>query len=152
MIKYITSQVTFEELPTEVTLSLSISDCQNRCLGCHSPELRGNIGIELTDAELKRLINKNSGVNCVLLLGEGNDKGRLVELAGLIRSIGLKAALYSGRDEVEENLFQVFDYIKVGRWDERFGPLNSRTTNQILYKIENNQRINITEKFWKNEK
>lgn len=131
MIKYITSQVTFEELPTEVTLSLSISDCQNRCLGCHSPELRGNIGIELTDAELKRLINKNSGVNCVLLLGEGNDKGRLVELAGLIRSIGLKAALYSGRDEVEENLFQVFDYIKVGRWDERFGPLNSRTTNQI---------------------
>ncbi len=152
MIKYITSQVTFEELPTEVTLSLSISNCQNRCLGCHSPELRGNMGIELTDAELKRLINKNSGVNCVLLLGEGNDKGRLVELAGLIRSIGLKAALYSGRDEVEEDLFQVFDYIKVGRWDERFGPLNSRTTNQILYKIENNQRINITEKFWKNEK
>lgn len=152
MIKYITSQVTFEELPTEVTLSLSISNCQNRCLGCHSPELRGNIGIELTDAELKRLINKNSGVNCVLLLGEGNDKGRLVELAGLIRSIGLKAALYSGRDKVEEDLFQVFDYIKVGRWDERFGPLNSRTTNQILYKIENNQRINITEKFWKNEK
>lgn len=152
MIKYITSQVTFEELPTEVTLSLSISNCQNRCLGCHSPELRGNIGIELTDAELKRLINKNSGVNCVLLLGEGNDKGRLIELAGLIRSIGLKAALYSGRDEVEEDLFQVFDYIKVGRWDERFGPLNSRTTNQILYKIENNQRINITEKFWKNEK
>ena len=152
MIKYITSQVTFEELPTEVTLSLSISNCQNRCLGCHSPELRGNIGIELTDAELKRLINKNSGVNCVLLLGEGNDKGRLIELAGLIRSIGLKAALYSGRDEVEEDLFQVFDYIKVGRWDERFGPLNSCTTNQILYKIENNQRINITEKFWKNEK
>lgn len=152
MIKYITSQVTFEELPTEVTLSLSISNCQNRCLGCHSPELRGNIGIELTDTELKRLINKNSGVNCVLLLGEGNDKGRLVELAGLIRSIGLKAALYSGRDKVEEDLFQVFDYIKVGRWDERFGPLNSRTTNQILYKIENNQRINITEKFWKNEK
>lgn len=152
MIKYVTSQVTFEELPTEVTLSLSVSDCQNRCLGCHSPELRGNIGIELTDVELKRLINKNSGVNCVLLLGEGNDKDRLVELAGLIRSIGLKAALYSGRDEVEEDLFQVFDYIKVGRWDERFGPLNSRTTNQILYKIENNQRINITEKFWKNEK
>ena len=152
MIKYITSQVTFEELPTEVTLSLSISNCQNRCLGCHSPELRGNIWIELTDTELKRLINKNSGVNCVLLLGEGNEKGRLVELAGLIRSIGLKAALYSGRDKVEEDLFQVFDYIKVGRWDERFGPLNSRTTNQILYKIENNQRINITEKFWKNEK
>lgn len=152
MIKYITSQVTFEELPTEVTLSLSISNCQNRCLGCHSSELRGNIGIELTDAELKRLINKNSGVNCVLLLGEGNDKDRLVELAGLIRNIGLKAALYSGRDKVEEDLFQVFDYIKVGRWDERFGPLNSRTTNQILYKIENNQRINITEKFWKNEK
>lgn len=152
MIKYITSQVTFEELPTEVTLSLSISNCQNRCLGCHSPELRGNMGIELTDAELKRLINKNSGVNCVLLLGEGNDKGRLVELASLIRGIGLKAALYSGRDKVEEDLFQVFDYIKVGRWDERFGPLNSRTTNQILYKIENNQCINITEKFWKNEK
>ena len=75
-IKYLTSIVAFEEIPTRVTLSLSITGCRGTCVGCHSPELRRNIGTELTDEELDTLIRKNNGVNCVLFLGEGTNQAR----------------------------------------------------------------------------
>ena len=62
MIKYLNTMVTFAEIPVEVTLSINITNCQNKCPGCHSPELRENIGTELTKDELNNLINKNKGV------------------------------------------------------------------------------------------
>ena len=148
MIKYVNKLVTFEELPTEVTLSLSISNCQNRCPGCHSSELRKDIGIELTDDVLDELIRENSGVSCVLFLGEGNDKNRIIELARKVKQHNLKVALYSGRDEVEDELWREFDYIKIGRYIQSLGPLNNPKTNQRLYEIVNEKRIDITKRFW----
>lgn len=148
MIKYVNKLVTFEELPTEVTLSLSISNCQNRCPGCHSSELRKDIGIELTDDVLDELIHENGGVSCVLFLGEGNDKNRIIELARKVKQHNLKVALYSGRDEVEDELWNEFDYIKIGRYIQSLGPLNNPKTNQRLYEIVNKKRIDITKRFW----
>ena len=146
MIKYIQSMVTFEEIPTEVTLSLSISNCQNRCSGCHSPELRCNIGTELTNEVLDELINKNNGISCVLLLGEGNDRSRLIDIAKRVRNEHkLAVALYSGRDNVEEDVWNAFDYVKIGRYVASLGPLNKVTTNQRLYKSGKD----ITNLFWK---
>ena len=146
MIKYVQSMVTFEEIPTEVTLSLSISNCQNRCSGCHSPELRCNIGTELTNEVLDELINKNNGISCVLLLGEGNDRSRLIDIAKRVRNEHkLAVALYSGRDSVEEDIWEAFDYVKIGRYVASLGPLNKVTTNQRLYK----SRKDITNLFWK---
>lgn len=138
--------VTFEEVPTEVTLSLSISNCQNRCSGCHSPELRCNIGTELTNEVLDELINKNNGISCVLLLGEGNDRSRLIDIAKRVRNEHkLAVALYSGRDNVEEDVWNAFDYVKIGRYVSSLGPLNKVTTNQRLYKSGKD----ITNLFWK---
>lgn len=146
MIKYVQSMVTFEEIPTEVTLSLSISNCQNRCSGCHSPELRCNIGTELTNEVLDELINKNNGISCVLLLGEGNDRSRLIDIAKRVRNEHkLAVALYSGRDNVEEDVWNAFDYVKIGRYVASLGPLNKVTTNQRLYKSGKD----ITNLFWK---
>lgn len=153
MIKYVTAMVTFEELPPEVTLSLSISRCQNCCPGCHSAELRGNMGTELTDEILDNLIAKNNGISAVLLLGEGNDKARLLQLAERVRNHWkLSVALYSGREEVEEDIWNAFDYVKVGGYKTELGPLNSVTTNQRLYRIVNKQRQDITSMFWKNKR
>ena len=46
-----------------------------------------------------------------------------------------------------------FDYIKLGPYDEKLGPLTSKTTNQIFFKIEHlDDRsfvTDITSKFWK---
>lgn len=138
--------VTFEEVPTEVTLSLSISNCQGKCTGCHSPELRCNIGTELTNEKLDELITKNSGISCVLLLGEGNDKEELIRVAERVRNHWkLAVALYSGRDSVEEDVWEAFDYVKIGRYVASLGPLNKVTTNQRLYK----SRKDITNLFWK---
>lgn len=129
-----------------MTLSLSISNCQGKCLGCHSPELRCNIGTELTNEKLDELITKNSGVSCVLLLGEGNDKEELIRVAERVRNHWkLAVALYSGRDSVEEDVWEAFDYVKIGRYVASLGPLNKVTTNQRLYK----SRKDITNLFWK---
>lgn len=127
--------VTFEEVPTEVTLSLSISNCQGKCPGCHSPELRCNIGTELTNEKLDELIMKNSGISCVLLLGEGNDKEELRRVADRVRNHWkLSVALYSGRERIEDDLWEHFDYVKIGPYIESLGPLNKVTTNQRLYR------------------
>ena len=46
-----------------------------------------------------------------------------------------------------------FDYIKLGPYSEEFGPLNSVTTNQRMYKVVkqngNYELVDITNKFWK---
>lgn len=155
MIKYVTAAVTFEEIPLEVTLSLTISNCCGACRGCHSPELREDIGAELTPDVLDSLIRKNEGITCVLFLGEGNCSSSLRAMAERVRNHwGLKVALYSGRVSVEPSLASCFDYIKVGPYVESLGPLNKVTTNQRLYQYspffsEPGGWRNITDLFWK---
>ena len=135
MIKFTTSMVTFEEVPTEVTLSLAISNCRGTCPGCHSPELRGDNGVELTEEVLDTLIRKNSGISCVLFLGEGKSPSDLIKLADRVRNHWkLSVALYSGRERIEDDLWEHFDYVKIGPYVESLGPLNKVTTNQRLYR------------------
>lgn len=152
MIKYSPQMtgVCFEEIPNYISLGLSISNCLGLCEGCHSPELRKNIGIELTNNEVDNLLKKNKGVNCILFLGEGNDKNALLEIIKYIREKHntLKIALYSGRNKIESELEGLLDFIKIGPYIAKYGPLNKETTNQRLYKIENGEKIDITEKFW----
>ena len=134
-VPYLTS-VVLEEIPDMLSLAVEISNCQGNCIGCHSPFLRENIGEELTPDKADAIIDDNFGVNCFLFLGEGNDREALKALARHIREKhGLKIALYSGRTEVEDELFDLFDYVKVGPYIAEFGPLNHKTTNQRLYKI-----------------
>ena len=148
MIKYVPgmTSVVLEEIPDRVTLALEISNCQGNCVGCHSPFLRDNIGKELTPAVADALVADNFGINCFLFLGEGNDRDALIALAAHIRSRHpkLELALYSGRASVEDDLKEIFDYIKLGPYIEEFGPLNSVTTNQRLY----HHGEDITSRFW----
>ncbi len=149
------TSVVIEEIPDKVTLAVDISNCQGNCVGCHSPFLKTDIGEELTEEKISSLVEANFGVNCFLFLGEGNDQDALVRLCRHIHSIGLQAALYSGRNEVEDALFEAFDYVKVGPYIEKFGPLNKRTTNQRLYKVSHSPSgdkeyalEDITSRFW----
>lgn len=154
MIKYVPSMtsVVIEEIPDRVTLAVDISNCQGNCVGCHSPFLKTDVGVELTEEVIDSLVADNFGVDCFLFLGEGNDFESLMRLAAHIRSIGLEAALYSGREAVENEIYKAFDYVKVGPYIEAFGPLNSRTTNQRLYKVAHTASgyslTDITSRFW----
>ena len=136
MLKYVSemTSVVLEEIPDRLTLAVEVSNCRGNCPGCHSPFLREDVGVELTAAVIDRLVADNFGVDCFLFLGEGRDPETLLALAAHVRSLGLKAALYSGREDVEDAVWAAFDYVKVGPYRAECGPLNARTTNQRLYR------------------
>ena len=148
MIKYVPelTDVVLEEVPDRVTLAVEIPNCQGSCPGCHSSFLKLDLGKELTEAEADRLVEDNFGVNCFLFLGEGNDHEALMELAAHLRAAhpDLELALYSGRQEVEEEIYEAFDFVKVGPYVEALGPLSEASTNQRMYY----HRVDITSRFW----
>lgn len=140
------TSVVLEEIPDRVSLAVEISNCRGNCVGCHSPFLKKDIGEELTPAVADALLADNFGVDCFLFLGEGSDAAALLALAAHIRSShpSLALALYSGREDVEPEIWEAFDYVKVGPYRAECGPLNERTTNQRLY----HHREDITARFW----
>ena len=150
MIKYVPemTSVVLEEIPDRVSLAVDISNCRGNCAGCHSPFLKEDIGEELTPQVIDALVADNFGVNCFLFLGEGRDPQALLALAAHVHALGLEAALYSGREQVEEPFWEAFDYIKLGPYRPECGPLNKPTTNQRLYRIAAGVREDITARFW----
>ena len=109
--------------------------------------MKKDLGKELTPEVIDALLKDNFGVNCFLLLGEGSDPEALRAVGRYLESAypKLERALYSGREEVEDDLMSLFDYVKVGPYKKEFGPLNERTTNQRLYY----HREDITSRFWR---
>lgn len=154
MLKYLNTQVTFAEVPDEITLCINITGCKNGCKNCHSSYLAQDIGTELTFNEVRKLIKKNSGISCIALMGGDAEPDKINTLASfIINHYGsIKVAWYSGRQELNNNIDLCnFDYIKLGPYKEEFGPLNSRTTNQRFYKVNGKELVDITNKFRKHE-
>ena len=149
MLKYIPelTDTVIEEIPDRVTLAVEISNCRGNCPGCHSPFLRDDIGAALTPAIVDALIEDNYGINCFLFLGEGRDPATLLELARHIKYThpGMETAVYSGREKVDDDYFETFDFVKVGPYIESRGPLNNPNTNQRLYY----HGEDITPVFWR---
>lgn len=162
MLKYVDTLVSFSEVPDEITLCISISNCPCHCKNCHSSYLAEDIGEPLIYEEsynnktvltcnpLSKLIEANNGITCVCLMGGDSNPEYINILGKVIKHHHLKSAWYSGRQELSNDidLFN-FDYIKLGPYKEEFGPLNSRTTNQRLYQIKNHKMLDITSRFWK---
>ena len=149
MLRYKDSNIVFQEIPGEITLVFTITGCSLNCKGCHSPYLwKKGTGNELSDDFIIELINKYKGiVSCVLFMG-GEWEDDLVKKIKLCTDSGLKTALYTGLnlDEVESQnieLLSVLDYIKVGRWIEELGGLNSTTTNQRLINLKTNEVVKM---------
>ena len=158
MIKYVPemTNVVLEEIPDRLTLAIDISNCTGLCEGCHSPFLRRDVGVELTPEAIDSLIAGNFGINCFLFLGEGNDHAALMAAASYVRRAypSLALGLYSGREIVEEDVWELFDYVKIGPFRPSCGPLNKTTTNQRLYRILHNADgtrtvDDITFRFWR---
>jgi anaerobic ribonucleoside-triphosphate reductase activating protein len=156
MLKYYNSMVVFEEIPDEITLAINITNCPCHCPGCHSKYLWEDIGTELTNDEIDSLIEKNSGITCVCLMGGDSDHVSVNNVAKymLSKHPGIKVGWYSGFSEIPNEIdINNFDYIKVGPYIEECGGLDKETTNQILYKVEHSylfsSLVNITNKFWK---
>lgn len=149
MLKYLTYSVVFQEVPDEISLALEITNCPHHCKNCHSPYLRDNIGIELTQKEINSLIELHPHITCICLMGGDSDHEDVVRVAKQIRSCGLKVAMYSGDDAVDSKLVSCLDYYKIGSYQEKAGPLSSKTTNQKFYKIVDQKMVDITYRFVK---
>lgn len=151
MVKYYNAMVVFEEIPDEITLAINITNCPCHCKGCHSEFLWEDKGILLTSEELDLLIDKNDGITTVCFMGGDAEPEVINVLAEYVHEIKhLKVGWYSGRDSYYKNInFNYFDYIKLGHYDEDLGGLNKETTNQRLYKVNNGELEDITNRFWK---
>ena len=150
MLKYLNTQVTFSEVPDEITLCINISNCPCNCKGCHSSYLAKDIGNELNNNSIKELINNNKGITCICFMGGDSNPSEVDALAQFIKIyFPIKIAWYSGRQELSKDInLNNFNFIKLGPYIEDLGPLNSKTTNQRFYKIEEGKLIDITDIFW----
>ena len=64
-LKYVEHSVTMAEVPLEISLTISISNCVYRCHGCHSQYLQEDVG---------KLIEQYQGlISCVCIMGEGRN-------------------------------------------------------------------------------
>lgn len=89
------------EVPREISLTFTISNCIFRCHHCHSPYLQQDVGKPLL-RDLDALIQRYSGmITCVCLMGEGQNMSQLERVFRIIRSHGLKTSLYSGHENIE---------------------------------------------------
>lgn len=154
MLKYVDTLVSFQEIPDEISLCINISNCPNNCPGCHSAYLKDNIGTPLTYTELMRILKDIRGITCVCFMGGDKEPWEIQRLAQFVKEKGLKVAWYSGKQELHEDIrLANFDYVKLGPYVEELGPLTSRTTNQVMYKIDHLADkpfvVDITSRFWK---
>ena len=155
MLKYLNTQVTFSEVPDEITLCINITGCKIGCKNCHSPYLAEDIGEPLDLQHLTNLIDSNKGITCVCIMGGDANPSEVDDIAQDIKEYypNLKVGWYSGRDYISKDInLENFNYIKYGHYDENKGPLNSKTTNQVMLEIDvvGNKvfKKDITSKFW----
>ena len=155
MLKYVDSKVVFAEIPDEVTLAINISNCPCQCRDCHSSYLAQDIGEPLDLQHLTDLIDTNKGITCVCIMGGDANPSEVDDIAQDIKEYypNLKVGWYSGRDYISKDInLENFNYIKYGHYDENKGPLNSKTTNQVMLEIDivGNKvfKKDITSKFW----
>jgi anaerobic ribonucleoside-triphosphate reductase activating protein len=164
MLKYTNAQVTFSEVPDEITLCIELSNCPYKCPGCHSKYLWLDMGNELTSNVLRDLIDKHKGITCICFMGGDNDleslKKRIFECK-LRSDYPYRIAWYTGSDKFpDKELMDLLDYIKLGPYNEECGPINNPNTNQrfyakgrVLHKMDMREDsfYDVTDKFWKND-
>jgi anaerobic ribonucleoside-triphosphate reductase activating protein len=154
MLRFVDYDIVFQEVPDEVTLAINLSNCPNRCKGCHTPYLMENVGTILDRNSLDVLLDKyGEAITCVCFMGGDASPKEVEELAGYVhgKSGGrLKTGWYSGRPALSQDcLIEHFDYIKLGPYIESLGGLGSVTTNQRFYRVDNGTMIDVTGGFQK---
>jgi anaerobic ribonucleoside-triphosphate reductase activating protein len=155
MLKFINTEIVFQEIPDETTLAINISNCPCHCPDCHSQFLWEDTGTELTAGIIDKFMETyGNGITCLCFMGGDAEPEGVDTLAKYIKGKypEVKTGWYSGRTVIQGVDKSNFDYIKIGPYIKHLGPLNAYTTNQRLYKIEGEKMVDITYKFWRNSR
>lgn len=151
MLRFQSYDIVFQEVPGEVSLALNISNCPNRCKGCHSQHLWENSGEILNAATLSDLLETyGNAITCVCFMGGDVSPLSVERLAVFVRertNNRLKVGWYSGKSEFPvECSLKNFDYLKLGPYVRELGGLDVPSTNQRFYRIENEELVDITDR------
>ena len=157
MLRYTDYDIVFQEVPDEITLAINISNCPNRCKGCHSPYLLKDIGEPLTEDSLTVLLRKyGKAITCVCFMGGDASPADIEQLAEYLHRqtvAPVKVGWYSGKTELSPAIdLDFFEYIKLGPYIVHQGGLKSPATNQRFYRIENGVMKDITYRFFSTAK
>ncbi|MDR1129442.1 MAG: 4Fe-4S cluster-binding domain-containing protein, partial [Prevotellaceae bacterium] len=70
MLRFLSYDIVFQEIPNEITLAVNISNCPNRCKGCHSPHLMEDYGEILDENTLAGLLERyRNAITCFCFMG-----------------------------------------------------------------------------------
>ncbi len=145
MLRCYSYDIVCQEIPDEITLAVNISCCPNRCPGCHSPWLWEDAGEEMTEEMLVTLIGRySSAVTCFCFMGGDADPFEVQRLAQCVRKEfpHLRTAWYSGKERIPDGFdISSMDYIKIGPYIAEKGGLKSRETNQMLFRVHPDGRM-----------
>ena len=145
MLKLYNYDIVCQEIPDEITLALNIACCPYHCDECHSPWLQEEKGEDMTFQKVFDVVGLYStAVTCVCFMGGDADPEYVEKLSNMIRTAypNLKTGWYSGRLEIPQGMDpKSFNFIKIGPYLKAFGGLKSETTNQRLYRVEDDGEL-----------
>ena len=120
-LSFYTKNIFFQEVPNEISLSFSIAGCKNNCKNCSWKNLNYKEHL-LTDSLYNSLLNKYKGLaSCVLFLGGEWNPRALVKALKQAKTKGYKTCLYTGLNDVSDEIKANLDYLKVGPYVEELG-------------------------------
>jgi anaerobic ribonucleoside-triphosphate reductase activating protein len=142
--RYSEFEIVLQEVPGEVTLCFTITGCKLACDGCHSPYLwKDGSGEELNSVVFNNLIDRYENlISCVLFMGGEWHKEELLVFLRIARERGLKTCLYTGLEDVEDDIKHNLDYLKIGPWNKALGGLKSIETNQRFINVKTGENLN----------
>lgn len=136
--------IVFQEVPNHISLAFYVCGCPLKCVGCHSPELWTEksgfpLTLELFHSLLKKYHHK---ADCILFLGGEWHPHELQNFLQEALKQNYKTALYTGLEDVSENLKAHLHFLKTGPWQQELGGLSSSTTNQVFKDLRSNTVLN----------
>lgn len=151
MLKYQKFDIVFQEVPNEITIAFSIVGCDLRCVNCHSQELWDkSAGKELSEEVFEYFITSYwNYLTCVCFFGGEWQEEDLISLFNIAHKYNLKICLYTGREDVSDNIKKHLTYLKTGAYIEKLGNLKSKDTNQVFMNVKTNEKLNHL--FWEKE-
>lgn len=150
-LRYSNWTIALQEVPGEISIVINVTGCPHHCEDCHSSYLGEEFGSIIEEDFDSLLKSYKNYVTCVCFMGGDQKMGNLMELLKKSKEKGFKTCVYSGADAVEifKKALPYLDFLKIGRYDARYGPLNSPNTNQRFYSISEGKLTDNTSLFWR---
>lgn len=133
----------FLEVPTEISLIISIPGCGRMCEGCHSPWLRDpEEGEELTIQKMKNMmIRTGDYITNVVFFGGEQYPDQFLTMLKFVKAHDKKVSLFTAEKDVQPGIKKYLNYLKTGEYIQELGGLNSVNTNQRLWDLDNDKDI-----------